>query len=85
MPISKLAICQRVAIDDYPTREELATGHVVQSMATKLTLKLLFHKTILNLVCQISEAVIKEAESFKEPSEQDRKGRRFTRFAISHH
>jgi ribonuclease R len=34
----------RVAIDDYPTREEFATGHVFNRWQTKPTLKLLFRK-----------------------------------------
>lgn len=74
---AKLGDMLRVAIDDYPTREELATGHVVQSMADKADTEIIIPQTILEfgLPYEFPEAVIKEAESFKEPSEQDRKGR----------
>lgn len=74
---AKVGDMLRVAIDDYPTREELATGHVVQSMADKADTEIIIPQTILEfgLPYEFPEAVIKEAESFKEPSEQDRKGR----------
>ena len=74
---AKVGDMLRVAIDDYPTREELATGHVVQSMADKADTEIIIPQTILEfgLPYEFPEAVIKEAESFKEPSEQDIKGR----------
>lgn len=67
----------RVEIDDYPTREELATGHIIQSMADKADTEIIIPQTILEygLPYEFPEEVIKEAESFKEPSAADRKGR----------
>ena len=67
----------RVAIDDYPTKDELATGHIVQSMADKADTEIIIPQTILEfgLPYEFPEEVIKEAESFKEPSAQDREGR----------
>ena len=74
---AKVGDMLRVAIDDYPTREELATGHVVQSMADKADTEIIIPQTILEfgLPYEFPEAVIAEAESFKEPSAQDIKGR----------
>ncbi|WP_335962400.1 ribonuclease R [Acinetobacter haemolyticus] len=74
---AKVGDMLRVAIDDYPTREELATGHVVQSMADKADTEIIIPQTILEfgLPYEFPEAVIKEAESFKEPSAQDIKNR----------
>jgi ribonuclease R len=74
---AKVGDMLRVAIDDYPTREELATGHIVQSMADKADTEIIIPQTILEfgLPYEFPEAVIKEAESFKEPSEKDLKGR----------
>ena len=67
----------RVAIDDYPTREELPTGHIVQSMADKADTEIIIPQTILEfgLPYEFPEEVVREAESFKEPNEQDRQGR----------
>ena len=67
----------RVEIDDYPTREELATGHIIQSMADKADTEIIIPQTILEfgLPYEFPEEVVKEAESFKEPNAQDREGR----------
>lgn len=67
----------RVAIDDYPTREELPTGHIVQSMADKADTEIIIPQTILEfgLPYEFPEEVVREAESFKEPNEQDLQGR----------
>ncbi len=67
----------RVAIDDYPTREELATGHIVQSMADKADTEIIIPQTILEfgLPYEFPEEVIRDAEHFKEPSAQDHAGR----------
>ncbi|OTG84802.1 ribonuclease R [Acinetobacter sp. ANC 4648] len=67
----------RVEIDDYPTREEFATGHIIQSMADKADTEIIIPQTILEygLPYEFPEEVIKEAESFKEPNAQDREGR----------
>ena len=74
---AKVGDMLRVAIDDYPTREELATAHVVQSMADKADTEIIIPQTILEygLPYEFPEAVVKEAESFKEPSANDIKGR----------
>ncbi len=67
----------RVAIDTYPTREEFATAHIIQSMADKADTEIIIPQTILEfgLPYEFPDEVIKEAESFKEPAEQDREGR----------
>ncbi|MFT4021052.1 MAG: ribonuclease R [Acinetobacter sp.] len=67
----------RVAIDDYPTREEFATGHIVQSMADQADTEIIIPQTILEygLPYEFPEDVIKDAESFKAPSARDRKDR----------
>ncbi|MCU4366573.1 ribonuclease R [Acinetobacter variabilis] len=67
----------RVAIDTYPTKEEFATGHIVQSMADKADTEIIIPQTILEygLPYEFPEEVLKEAESFKEPSAKDREGR----------
>lgn len=74
---AKVGDSLRVEIDDYPTREELATGHIIQSMADKADTEIIIPQTILEygLPFEFPDEVVKEAESFKEPSAQDRKGR----------
>ncbi|RKG54810.1 ribonuclease R [Acinetobacter cumulans] len=73
----KLGDSVRVEIDDYPTKEEFATGHVIQSMADKADTEIIIPQTILEfgLPYEFPEEVVKEAESFKEPSAKDREGR----------
>ncbi|HAB70160.1 MAG TPA: ribonuclease R, partial [Acinetobacter nosocomialis] len=60
-----------------PTREEFATAHIIQSMADKADTEIIIPQTILEfgLPYEFPDEVIKEAESFKEPSAQDREGR----------
>ncbi|MEB3767115.1 ribonuclease R [Acinetobacter sp. MD2] len=67
----------RISIDTYPTREEFATGHIVQSMADKADTEIIIPQTILEfgLPYEFPEDVVADAESFKEPSAKDRKGR----------
>ena len=67
----------RVAINTYPTKEEFATGHIVQSMADKSDTEIIIPQTILEfgLPYEFPDEVVKEAESFKEPTEKDREGR----------
>lgn len=74
---AKVGDSLRVAIDDYPTRDEFATGHIVQSMADKANTEIIIPQTILEfgLPYEFPEEVIKEAESFKEPSAKDIQGR----------
>ena len=73
----KLGDSVRIAIDDYPTREEFATGHIIQSMADKADTEIIIPQTILEfgLPYEFPEEVIQEAESFQEPTAQDREGR----------
>ena len=73
----KLGDSVRIAIDDYPTREEFATGHIIQSMADKAETEIIIPQTILEfgLPYEFPEDVIQEAESFQEPTAQDREGR----------
>ncbi|WP_213072218.1 ribonuclease R [Acinetobacter guerrae] len=63
----------RIEIDDYPTREEFATGHVIQSMADKADTEIIIPQTILEygLPYEFPNEVVEEAESFKEPSKKD--------------
>lgn len=67
----------RVAIDTYPTKEEFATAHIIQSMAHKADTEIIIPQTILEygLPYEFPDEVIKEAESFKEPNTKDREGR----------
>ncbi|ATO19537.1 ribonuclease R [Acinetobacter sp. LoGeW2-3] len=67
----------RVAIDTYPTKEEFATAHIIQSMADKADTEIIIPQTILEygLPYEFPAEVVKEAESFKEPSAKDREGR----------
>lgn len=67
----------RIAIDDYPTRETFATGHIVQSMADKADTEIIIPQTILEfgLPYEFPEEVIQDAERFKEPTAADRKNR----------
>ncbi|KAA8731659.1 ribonuclease R [Acinetobacter qingfengensis] len=67
----------RIAIDDYPTREEFATGHVIKSMANQADTQIIIPATILEygLPYEFPQEVIAEAEKFKEPSARDRKNR----------
>lgn len=73
----KLGDSIRIAIDDYPTREELATGHIVQSMADKADTEIIIPQTILEygLPYEFPEQVIADAEQFKEPTAADRADR----------
>ncbi|MFB2538287.1 MULTISPECIES: ribonuclease R [unclassified Acinetobacter] len=66
-----------IAIDDYPTRDEFATGHVVQAMAEKADTEVIIPATILEygLPYEFPEEVVAEAEKFKEPTARDRKDR----------
>lgn len=74
---AKIGDYLRIEIDDYPTREEFATGHVIQSMADKADTEIIIPQTILEygLPYEFPKEVVKEAESFKEPSKKDIEGR----------
>lgn len=73
----KVGDAVRIAIDDYPSREEFATGHVVKSMADQADTQIIIPATILEygLPYEFPEAVVQEAEAFKEPAAKDRKDR----------
>lgn len=74
---AKVGDAIRVAIDDYPTRDTFATGHIVQSMADKADTEIIIPQTILEfgLPYEFPKEVVEDAESFKEPTATDRKGR----------
>nr|WP_035265189.1 ribonuclease R [Acinetobacter sp. YH16032] len=74
---AKVGDSLRVEIDDFPNREEFATGHIIQSMADKSDTEIIIPQTILEygLPYEFPEAVVQEAESFKEPTARDRQGR----------
>lgn len=59
----------RVAIDDYPTREHFATGHIIQTMDNQADTQLIIPQTILEygLNYEFDPKAIAEAEKFKEP------------------
>lgn len=52
----------RVAIDTYPTREEFATAHIIQSMADKADTEIIIPQTILEfgLPYEFPDEVIKK-------------------------
>ena len=74
---AKIGDALRVEIDDYPTRDNFATGHIIQSMADKADTEIIIPQTILEygLPYEFPEEVVKEAESFKEPTAKDHAGR----------
>lgn len=65
----KLGDVLRVAIDDYPTRENFATGHIVQTLADQADTQLIIPQTILEygLPFEFDPKAVEEAEKFKEP------------------
>lgn len=67
----------RVAIDDWPTREEFANGHIISNLADQADSQLIIPSTILDfdLPFEFNEQVMIETERFKEPAAKDRKGR----------
>lgn len=67
----------RVAIDDWPTREEFANGHIVSNLAGQTDSQLIIPATILDfdLPFEFNEQVMKETARFKEPGAKDRKDR----------
>lgn len=60
----------RVAIDDYPTRDEFATGHIVQTFATQSETQWIIPQTILEygLPYEFDPQAIDEATHFTEPN-----------------
>lgn len=57
----------RVAIDTYPTREEFATAHIIQSMADKADTEIIIPQTILEfgLPYEFPDEVIKKLKVSK--------------------
>ncbi|MEG1030947.1 MAG: ribonuclease R [Acinetobacter sp.] len=74
---AKVGDSLRVEIDTFPTREEFANAHIIQSMADKADTEIIIPQTILEygLPYEFPEDVVKEAENFKEPTAKDREGR----------
>lgn len=73
----KVGDAVRVAIDDYPTRDEFATAHIVQSMAGQADTEIIIPATILEygLPYEFPQAVLDEANRFQEPSAAEYKDR----------
>lgn len=73
----KLDDSVRIAIDDYPTRDEFATGHVVQALGDQADTEIIIPATILEygLPYEFPKEVVAQAEAYQEPNEQDRQGR----------
>ncbi len=73
----KVGDAVRVAIDDYPTRDEFATAHIVQSMAGQADTEIIIPATILEygLPYEFPQAVLDEANHFQEPSAAECKDR----------
>lgn len=67
----------RIAIDEWPTRDEYANGHIVKPLSDFVDTQLIIPATLLDydIPHVFSDEVIAEAEKYKEPSAKDRKGR----------
>ncbi len=67
----------QIKIDDWPTREEYANGHVVEAFSTKADTQLIIPTTLIDfdLPHVFDEHVLAETAKYKEPATKDRKGR----------
>ncbi len=67
----------KVKIEHWPTRDEYASGKVIESLAQKADTQLIIPATLLDydIPHEFSEDVIKESERFKEPGARDIQGR----------
>lgn len=67
----------KIEIDDWPTREEYANGHVVEAFSNKVDTQLIIPTTLIDfdLPHVFSEQVLAETAKYKEPAAKDRKGR----------
>ncbi|MEC7119417.1 MAG: ribonuclease R [Pseudomonadota bacterium] len=67
----------RVKIDEWPSREEYANGHIVQSLADRAETQLIIPSTLLDfdLPHVFSDEVLSETAKYKEPTTRDRKDR----------
>lgn len=67
----------QIEIDDWPTREEYANGHVVEAFSNKVDTQLIIPTTLIDfdLPHVFNEQVLTETAKYKEPAAKDRKGR----------
>ncbi|AXI01642.1 ribonuclease R [Aquirhabdus parva] len=68
----------QIEIDDWPTREEYANGHVVEAFSNKVDTQLIIPTTLIDfdLPHVFNKAVLAETNKYKEPSAKDRAGRK---------
>ncbi|PNK60898.1 ribonuclease R [Psychrobacter sp. FDAARGOS_221] len=67
----------KVDIIDWPTQHEFATGKIVEVMDDDNDREVIIETTLLNydIPSEFGAAVLKQADSYKEPTEKDIKGR----------
>ena len=67
----------RIAIDDWPSRDEFANGHIVANLADQADSQLIIPATVLDfdLPYEFNAEVLAETQKFKEPAARDRKNR----------
>lgn len=67
----------QIEIDDWPTREEYANGHVVEAFSNKVDSQLIIPTTLIDfdLPHIFDKNVLAETAKYKEPAAKDRKGR----------
>lgn len=74
----KLGDPVRVAIIDYPTQHEFATGNIIESMVDDNERELIIKTTLLNydIPHEFSKKVMQQVEAYQEPTEKDFAGRK---------
>lgn len=67
----------QIAIDDWPTRDEFANGHIIANLADKADSQLIIPATVLDfdLPFEFSSEALAEAERFTEPGVNERQNR----------
>ncbi len=67
----------QIAIDDWPTRDEFANGHIIANLADKADSQLIIPATVLDfdLPFEFSDEALAEAERFAEPGASERQNR----------
>lgn len=67
----------RIGIDDWPTREEFANGHIIQPLSGQVDSQLIIPATLLDYAIphEFSEAALAEAAKYRQPTARDRQGR----------
>ena len=67
----------QIEIDDWPTRDEYANGHVVEAFSDKVDTQLIIPTTLIDfdLPYVFAEEVLAETAKYKEPAAKDRQGR----------